>query len=330
MQNHETHVFQSLTPEVIIAAIESAGFICDARILPLNSYENRVYQVGIEGASPLILKFYRPQRWSDAQILEEHHFVAELADRDIPAVPALVLGENSTLAHYQTYRFAAYPKIAGRAPELDDAQTLEIIGRYLGRIHAVGSIAHFSARPSLSYQHFAADSADYLQHQNFIPIDLLAAYSAVAEQLITHLAELFERIPFQTLRLHGDCHLSNILWPEQIPRFVDFDDARNGPAVQDLWMLLSGTREEQAAQLSQILIGYRQFNDFDPRELLLIEPLRTMRIMNYVAWLARRWEDPAFQQSFPWFNTQKFWEQHILDLREQQAALHEPPLLLVE
>lgn len=328
----QSHPYDSLTPDTVLDAVESQGYLSDARILALNSYENRVYQVGIDGAEPLIAKFYRPERWSEAQILEEHTFTQALAELEIPVVPPLTLGAGdtaTTLAHWQQFRFSLYPRKGGQAPELDNADNLLILGRFLGRIHAAGQSRTFDHRPELDVQSFAIDSYRFLLDKQFIPGELITAYRSLCEDLIDKLQQIFPRIDYRRIRLHGDCHPGNILWRDQAPHFVDFDDARNGPAVQDLWMLLSGDRQQQTLQLSEVLEGYRQFCDFNTAELALIEALRTLRIMHYAAWLARRWEDPAFPHNFPWFNTQRYWAEHILELREQLAAMDEPALAVL-
>lgn len=317
--------FSSLMPEHLLDALESIGLRPDGRLLALNSFENRVYQVGIEDEKPLIAKFYRPARWSDAAILEEHAFTAELAEREIPVVPPLPVA-GQTLHHFGAMRFAVFPRQPGRAPELDDPDTLRWMGRFLGRIHAVGALSAFSERPAISLQSFGIDSRDYLLTHDFLPPDLLAAWRSVADQALDGVANCYERAgKVAELRLHGDCHMGNVLWLDG-PHFVDFDDSRMGPAVQDLWMLLGGDAEEAAIQLAHVLEGYEQFHDFDDRELHLIEALRTLRLLHYSAWLARRWSDPAFPRTFPWFNTPRYWQERILELREQVALMQEAPL----
>jgi Ser/Thr protein kinase RdoA (MazF antagonist) len=318
--------YAELGPEQVLAAVESLGFRCDGRLLALNSYENRVYQIGIEDEAPLVGKFYRPRRWSVEAILEEHAFALELAAQEIPVVAPLSLG-GSTLHTFSGFRFALYPRRGGRWPELQDADSRMWVGRFLGRIHAVGAVRAFRHRPVVSVAEFGAEPVAYLCQSGLIPEDLLPAYSSLAEDLLVRIRASFARAgqPAQ-IRLHGDCHLGNILWTDAGPHFVDLDDCRTGPAVQDLWMLISGDRSEQALQLSEIVEGYEEFRDFDRRELNLIEALRTLRMIHYAAWLARRWSDPAFPLAFPWFAQPRFWEEHILSLREQAAALDEPPL----
>ncbi|MDD2702219.1 MAG: serine/threonine protein kinase [Sideroxydans sp.] len=323
---NSTASFADLTPDTMLNALESIGLRCDGRLLALNSYENRVYQVGMEEGAPLVAKFYRPARWADAAILEEHAFVQELVEREIPVVPALTINGN-TLHYFEGFRFSVFEKKGGRAPELEDSDTLEWLGRFLGRIHAVGATQGFQHRPELNIATFGTEPRDYLLANNFIPPDIEAAYRSVIDQALEGVHHCFERAgKVQTLRLHGDCHAGNVLWTDDGPHFVDFDDSRMGPAVQDLWMLLSGEREERVKQLADVLAGYEDFCEFDARELHLIEGLRTLRLIHYSAWLARRWDDAAFQQAFPWFNTQHYWQNRILELREQVAAMQEPPL----
>jgi len=318
--------YAGLTPETVLDALERAGLRGDGRLLALNSYENRVYQVWLEDGTSVVAKFYRPGRWSEAQILEEHAFVLELAEREIPAVAPLVLG-GRTLAEHAGFRFAVFPRRGGRTPELDRRDTLEWIGRFIGRIHAVGATRPFTERPALDAQSFGTEPRDWLLGHGFVPPDLLQAWTSAADLALQGVAHCFERAgAVRTLRLHGDCHAGNVLWTDQGPHFVDFDDARTGAAVQDLWMLLSGERADMTRQLWNVLAGYEQFHEFDPRELHLVEALRTLRLVHYAAWIARRWDDPAFPAAFPWFNTHRYWQDRILELREQIALMDEPPL----
>ncbi|OJX06377.1 MAG: stress response serine/threonine protein kinase YihE [Burkholderiales bacterium 70-64] len=349
--------YARLTPERILDALDAVGLRGDGRFLALNSYENRVYQVSLEDGRTVVAKFYRPGRWSDAQILEEHAFVAELAGREIPVVAPMPLqpaaaghagpvqqrpaegggaaparadppaAQPATLASFDGFRFAVYPRRGGRAPELDDPATLEWIGRFIGRIHAVGAIAPFVHRPALDPVAFGEEPRDWLLAHERIPADLLPAWRGIVDQALQAVQRAFDRAGHvRTLRLHGDCHAGNVLWTEQGPHFVDFDDARSGPAVQDLWMLLSGDRAAMARQLSDVLAGYEDFAEFDRRELQLVEPLRTLRLIHYSAWIARRWDDPAFPAAFPWFGSQRYWQDRVLELREQVAAMQEPPI----
>ncbi|MGL6041986.1 MAG: serine/threonine protein kinase [Deefgea sp.] len=325
-----TAPYFALTPDLILDALESLKLPCSGHLLALNSYENRVYQIGIDDDAPLIAKFYRPERWSDEAILEEHAFTLDLASREIPVVPPLVI-DGKTLHEHAGFRFTVFPRRGGRAPELDQAQTRDWIGRFLGRIHAVGQLNKFQYRAHLTPQTFGRDSLDFLLSNQIIPLDLVSNYQTVAEQALECIASCFKRAEdFKSIRLHGDCHPSNILWTDAGPHFVDFDDARTGPAIQDLWMLLSGDRNEQQNQLADILAGYEDFCEFDRRELHLIEALRTLRLMHYSAWLARRWSDPAFPAAFPWFNTSTYWQDRIAELREQIEIMHEPPLWSTE
>ncbi len=322
------HPYDRLTPDTVIDAVESTGLLSDARILALNSYENRVYQVGIEEGTPVIAKFYRPGRWSDDQILEEHAFTTRLEALEVSVVPPIANEEGHTLLCYDGFRFSVYRRQGGHAPELDNLDHLLSLGRVIGRMHNYGKAGLFKHRPTLDIQSYGIDSARYLLDNNFLPEALKPAYSTLSADLITKVSATFERVEFAPIRLHGDCHPGNILWRHDAPHFVDFDDARNGPAIQDLWMLLSGSRSQQVEQLSEVLEGYQEFCDFNFAELALIEPLRTLRLMHYSAWLARRWQDPAFPLNFPWFNTERYWAEHILELREQMAALDEEPLAI--
>ena len=325
-----SHPFSTLTPDLVLDALESAGLSCDGRLLALNSFENRVYQVGQEDGAPLVAKFYRPQRWSAAAILEEHAFTRELADHEIPVVPPLAL-QGRTLHAFAGFGFAVYPRQSGRPPELDDAGTLEWMGRFLGRIHAVGATRTFAHRPALDLDTFGVEPRAYLLENDWIPPELLSAWESVSAQALEGVRHCYDRAgAVAALRLHGDCHMGNVLWTEGPedggPHFVDFDDCRMGPAVQDLWMLLSGEREVMTRQLGDVLAGYEDFCEFDRRELHLIEALRTLRLLHYSAWLARRWDDPAFPAAFPWFGTPHYWQDRILELREQVALMQEPPL----
>lgn len=320
--------FAGLTPDIIFNALESVNLYSDGRMLALNSYENRVYQIGMEEGQPLIVKFYRPERWSDDALQEEHDFVRELVEREIPVVPALSLSTGKTLNSFKGFRFAVFPSQGGRAPELDNRATLEWMGRFIGRIHAVGAMRPYQVRPVLDIVSFGEESRDYLLENGFLPEELSVAYESVVNQAVEGVRYCFERAgAVQRIRLHGDCHGGNVLWTDKGPHFVDFDDSRMGPAVQDLWMLLSGERADMAQQLTALLTGYESFFDFDTRELHLVEALRTLRLIYYSAWLARRWSDSAFPLAFPWFNTQRYWQDRILELREQVALMEEPPLL---
>lgn len=320
------HPFGSLTPDAVLDALDCIGLRGDGRLLALNSYENRVYQVGMEEGPPLIAKFYRPERWPAAAILEEHAFVAELAEREIPVVPALRI-DDRTLHEFGGYRFAVFPRHGGRAPELDDRDTLEWLGRFIGRIHAVGRLEPFRHRPTLDIASFGEEPVEYLLAHDFIPAELREVYRGVVAHALDGVRRCFERAgSVQYLRLHGDCHAGNVLWTDAGPHFVDFDDSRMGPAIQDLWMLLSGERTDQTRQLGDLLAGYEDFCDFDRRELHLLEALRTLRLIHYSAWIARRWDDTAFPAAFPWFDTPRYWQDRILELREQIAAMDESPL----
>ena len=315
--------YEGLTPDVVLDALDSVGLRGDGRLLALNSYENRVYQASLEDNSYIVVKFYRPSRWSDAQILEEHAYGAELAGREIPVVAPLRIS-GKTLHEFNSFRYAVYPRRGGRPPELEDDKVLEWIGRFLGRIHAVGVVGRFKARPALTVATFGTEPRQWLLDAGIIPRELESVWSSVSAEALDKVEAHF--LETRTLRLHCDCHVGNILWTDDGPHFVDLDDARTGPAAQDLWMLLAGDRETATRQLKSLLAGYERFHEFDRRELGLIEPLRTLRLLHYSYWLARRWDDPAFQAAFPWFGTQRYWQDRILELREQTAVMDEPPL----
>lgn len=327
MTSHPNAMYRQLEPDRLLDAVESTGLRCDGRILPLNSYENRVYQLGLEDGGFVVAKFYRNGRWTDEAIMEDHHFTLSLAERDIPVVAPIQLN-GATLHRCESFRFAVFPRRGGRWPELDDPQTQVRVGRLLGRLHAVGQLEHFEHRPRIGVD-IGVNALRFLLEQGFIPADMTGRY----QQLVTPLLERIETCladfgPFRYLRLHGDCHPGNILWTEQSLFLVDFDDCLSGPAIQDLWMLLYGDRQQMTTQILGLLSGYREFADFDLRELQLIEPLRTLRLLNYAAWLAQRWSDPAFPRVFPWFNTRYYWEEHLQLLQEQAAMLEEPALSL--
>jgi len=275
---------------------------------------------------PVVVKFYRPARWSDGAIAEEHAFVAELAAREIPVVAPLS-HDGRTLHVHAGFRFAVYPRRGGRAPELDRGEVLEWLGRFLARIHVVGAAARFAERPALDVASFGDAPRSYLLAHDWLPADLREVYAGVSAQALDGVRRAFDRAgDVASLRMHGDCHPGNVLWTDDGPHFVDFDDTRSGPAVQDLWMLLSGSRESMEGQLRDVLRGYEQFRDFDRRELHLLEALRTLRLLHYAAWIGQRWDDPAFPAAFPWFGTQRYWQDRILELREQIALMDESPL----
>ncbi|WP_018993603.1 MULTISPECIES: serine/threonine protein kinase [unclassified Thioalkalivibrio] len=327
--NTQPHPYDALKPTVILDAVETTGLRCDGRLLALNSYENRVYQIGIEDATPVIAKFYRPGRWTDRAILEEHAFSQELAAREVPVVAPLVADDGATLHHHQGFRFAVYPRCGGRTPDLEQSDTLQRIGRFIARIHEVGLSASFHERITLEPVALGEQARQDVLASGYLPPELQSVYRDLSADLISRMQRNTEAVgPVPQLRLHGDTHPGNILWTDDGPHFVDLDDACNGPAMQDLWMFLSGEPPEMASQLRDLLEGYETFMRFDRRELGLISTLRTLRIMRHAAWLARRADDPAFVDGFPVFYTPRYWEEHILTLREQAAALDEPALEL--
>jgi len=353
------HPFEGLTPEVIIDAIEAAGFVCDGRVLALGSYENRVYQVGVEEDEPVVVKFYRPGRWSDAAIREEHEFALELAAAEIPIVAPMVFGEpgrgqspagdstgtvpagdcpllespagtvpvddrveSATLLRHAGFRYAIYPRRGGQWPELATEDDRQWMGRFLGRIHLVGARRAFEHRLRLSVEAMGRGSVAYLLDSGLIPEYVGHRYERVVDELLGLVESVFESTGHvKFLRIHGDCHRNNVLWTAAGPHFVDLDDCMMGPAIQDLWMLLAGDPTEMRSQLEDVLEGYAQFADFDYREISLIEPLRALRMVHYAAWLARRWDDPAFPRAFPWFGEARYWERHVAELEEQCFAV---------
>jgi Ser/Thr protein kinase RdoA (MazF antagonist) len=350
-----THPYQSLTPDVVLDALASVGLMGDGRQMALSSYENRVYQVHLDDGSAVVAKFYRPKRWTEAQILEEHAFSQELAAAEVPVIAPLVLN-GQTLHHFNDFAFSVSPWRGGRQPELDDGEVLEWIGRFLARIHCVGAHQPFAHRPALDLLGFGVESRNWLLSHDQVPLDVQSAWektSQIAIDLIAAHASLTtasgqrplndseqqsdsESRGIQLIRLHGDCHPGNILWtPLEMPsaanpgpHFVDMDDARTGPAVQDMWMLLSGDRAQRSRQLAALVDGYEQFRGFDRRELTLIEPLRTLRLIHYSAWLARRWQDPIFPINFPWFGSSDYWQGQVQVLQDQIEAMQEDPLVV--
>ncbi len=344
-----THAFETLTPDLVLDALESVGLRGDGRLTALSSYENRVYQVQLEDGTAVVAKFYRPERWSQAQILEEHVFAAELMAFEVPAIGPLVLPDpasGQTLHHFGGFMFSVSPRRGGRPPELDDAEVLEWIGRFLARIHTVGARKPFTSRPALNVQTFAEEPMQWLLANDMVPLDVQSAWTRGVEKAIAAIRP-YDTLNADTragaqgsgirvLRLHGDCHPGNILWtPADAapnlgpgPHFVDLDDARMGPAVQDFWMLLSGDRQQRQRQLGALVDGYEQFREFDRAELALIEPLRTLRLIHYSAWLARRWTDPTFPANFPWFGSSDYWQGQVQMLEEQLEAMEEPALVV--
>ena len=320
--------YTDLTPETILAAVEFLDYETSGRLLALNSYENRVYRCELETGGAIIAKFYRPGRWSDQAIAEEHQFALELLESEIPVVAPIIIDGDSLFEH-QGYRFALYPLRGGRWPDLETRDDLNWMGRFIARIHNVGRTSSFEHRHQIEVNRMGNESARFLQENNFIPDYLALAYQTLVDDLLKEIQAAFERCgTYNSIRLHGDCHRSNVLWTDDGPHFVDLDDCCNGPAIQDLWMLLSGDREEMTEQMCDLLEGYEEFAELDLKELQLIEALRSLRMMHYAAWLAKRWNDSAFPLAFPWFNTNQYWEQHVLELREQLSRLQEPVLVV--
>lgn len=320
--------FAALSPDAVLAAAEALGIECDGRLFALNSYENRVYQVGSTGHGTLVFKFYRPRRWSDAQILEEHAFALELAAAELPVVAPLAFGAG-TLFRHEGLRYAAFPRRAARAVELDASGSLDLIGRTLGRIHAIGRLSRFAVRPALAIERLGWDARDALLASELLDASLESRYEEVSGQLLQAVEDAWgAQGPFATIRIHGDCHLGNVLWDERGPVFVDLDDCMSGPRIQDLWMFLSGSPDERRGQWNELMKGYRQFADFDESETALIESLRALRMIHHSAWIAARWADPAFPRAFPWFTSPRYWQEHLSDLWQQLEAMSAPPMAL--
>ncbi|MBI3380754.1 MAG: serine/threonine protein kinase [Aquabacterium sp.] len=332
---HADTPYADLTPDLVLDALEALGQRVDGRLLQLNSYENRVFQIGLDSGHFVVAKFYRPGRWSDAQILEEHAFAHELVAAEVPAVPPMALhaelegasvqGDPPTLGFFKGHRVAVSHRRGGRSPELEDLGVLTWLGRFLARLHQVGAQRPFTHRPTMGVDQTGRQARQWLADSDSLPIEQRTLWLAVADQALDLCQQAFDRIDGLRLRrLHGDCHPGNILWTPDGPHFVDLDDACMGPAVQDFWMLLSGDPRDRQVQLNALLEGYESFTEFDWRELKLVEPLRTLRIIHHSAWLARRWHDPAFPAAFPWFGSAMYWQQQIDLLRQQIDVMQTP------
>ncbi|MFN7097556.1 MAG: serine/threonine protein kinase [Gammaproteobacteria bacterium] len=323
MNNNLSIPYDSLDPDMILTAIENAGLHCDGSLHTLNSYENRVYQIGIENAAPIIAKFYRPQRWTDEAILEEHQFALELMEHEIPVVAPFQHGDKTTLHHFKQFRFALFPRWGGHALEIDNLQQLEWMGRFIGRMHAISSCRPFQHRQQLNIKNMGYDSYQYIITHDFLPSYLYDNYCNIVETALQKIEARLQLVNSRSIRLHGDIHAGNVLWNDAGPHIVDLDDCMMGPAIQDIWMLLSGDEHQIHIEIEHILRGYREFHDFNQHELILIEALRTLRMLHYSAWIAKRWLDPAFPANFPWFNTPQYWQQQLQNLSEQVSLLDE-------
>tara|TARA_B110000003_G_scaffold12145_1_gene12206 strand:- start:4957 stop:5955 length:999 start_codon:yes stop_codon:yes gene_type:complete len=320
--------YANLGPDEILNALNSLNYRDNGEILALNSYENRVYRLGLEDDSNIVIKFYRPKRWSDLAIKEEHHFAQELVKLDIPIIEPMKI-DNKTLHYYKSFRFSLWRCFGGRAPDLDNDEILKQLGRLVARIHLHSEMSQFEYRPNLDIHSYGYQSTKFLLENSFIPPDIDEAYRSIIDDLFTNIKRCFTACgSYKIFKIHGDLHPSNILTQDKTIKIVDLDDARNGPAIQDLWMFLSGERAEQERQMTLLLDGYEEFRTFNYRELHLIEALRSLRILHYTSWIAKRWDDPAFKIAFPWFGTPRFWDDHILSLREQLSLTQEPPLNL--
>lgn len=326
----DVHPYARLTPSRVLSAVEAAGgTLCNGHLLALNSYENRVFQVGLEAGGYVIAKFYRPGRWTEEAIREEHRFAHALARNELPVVAPLAGADGQTLHHHDGFCLALFPRQGGHPPPLDDADALTVIGRLIGQIHQIGALSRFSHRPSVDVDTLGWQAREGLHRSPLVTPELSHKLAEVSRTLLTAVEQRMREIDFRAdLRLHGDFHLGNLLWKDNRPYVVDTDDCRNGPAIQDLWMLLPEEPESKARALEALVEGYECFRPLNRAEFALIEPLRALRLINYAAWLAQRWEDPAFPQAFPWFGTPRYWEQLILDLQEQRSRLDEPPVAL--
>ena len=318
--------FTNLTPDLILDAIESIGIYPESGLLALNSYENRVYQFKADDNCRYVVKFYRPERWTDQQILEEHQFAFSLVEAEVPVVSP-IQRDGVSLFKYKGYRFTLFPSVGGRQFEMDNLDQLEMLGRYIGRLHSVAGKQVFIDRPTVNTEDYLHRARQAIVNSQLLSPHIEAPFLTILDQLIDKTEHAYHKT--EQIRLHGDCHTGNILWSNDKLLLVDLDDCRQGPAIQDLWMMLNGDRQEQAIQLDTLLCGYEEFQSFDQRQLALIEPLRSMRMIHYMGWLATRWQDPAFPRNFSWFATDKYWEQQVLALKEQYAALNEPALKLI-
>ena len=330
----ETQFFYDLTPDRILDAFErSTGLRSTGRCLALNSMENRVYEIEIETEEKLrhpwerfrILKFYRPGRWNENQILDEHRFLQQLCDDEIPAVAPQPFLDGKTL-HLDGSTglwYTVFPKVGGRSPyELDEDQ-LKMCGRLLARLHSVGGVSDAEHRVHLTPDTYGRNSLSWLLEKQIIPIQFEKRYEAVVTEICDRTQHLFEKFPVQ--RIHGDCHLGNLLWGDQGPFWVDFDDMVMGQCVQDLWLMIAGRDEHGLKQMSFLLEGYEQMRDFSRESLALIEPLRALRFVHFNAWISKRWEDKSFQRAFPQYETIGFWQEQVSDLDEQLRVIENNP-----
>ncbi len=324
----DIHDYAALSPDVILDALESLDLIAEYNVIPLNSYENRVHLLTLTDGTRLVSKFYRPKRWSDAEILEEHAFSQQLQQAEIPVVAPMMI-EGKTLHQCKGFRFSLFPARGGRNLEIENLDHLEWMGRFLARIHLIGQQKNYQHRPNIDVDNYAMESIYFLKNCPQIPDYMRESYLTIAQQICDACSDVFDRVDFEILRIHGDCHPSNVMWTDDGPHFVDFDDSRMGPAIQDLWMLMSGDPEDMQQQWDALLSGYEEFLEFDEQQIQLIEPLRAMRMLHYTAWIGRRWDDPSFQHHFAFFDSHQYWEQQTLHHKEQLAMIHNPPLRLI-
>ena len=320
LENHPlAGLFNRLMPEQVMDAVEVGGLRCSGRFIALNSYENRVYQLELDDETMVVGKFYRPGRWSREAIQAEHDLLAELAELEIPVASPLELSPGQTIGEVEGILYALFPRVGGRAPEELADEQARLLGRLIARIHNAGASRDAPARPRLTPETFGRENLAYLLKHEKIPEQARASYAASVEALVTRIEPLFRGVPLH--RIHGDCHLGNLIWSPRGATFLDFDDLRVGPAVQDIWMMVPSFDEDGQRQRALLLEAYREFRDFDPAWLRLIEPLRALRYINYATWIARRWDDPTFKRTFTYFGTLQYWEGQIQDLREQIARI---------
>jgi len=326
-----THAYDQLTPDTVLNAIDdvmaASGQMTSGHLLALNSYENRVYQVGMEDSAPLVAKFYRPDRWSDQAIYQEHDFCLAAKEDELPVIAPIQL-DGETLFHYQGFRFALYPRQGGQSELIERSEDFEQMGRLLARLHQTANACEAHLRPEMTPATFAVANRTFLLENHWIPDSLIPAYESVSRDVIEQVEHVWRTHQPSLKLVHGDLHSGNLIWYQQQPIMLDLDDCARAPRIQDIWMMLHGERDQMQSQLADVAKGYEMFLPFPSHELPLIEALRTMRLINYSAWLAKRWEDPAFPMAFPWFNTERYWSEQILTLREQMSALQEPSLVL--
>lgn len=326
----QTRFFFELTPDRVLAAVEASGLRCTGRCSALNSFENRVYEVELDTDEPprnpiarrRVAKFYRPGRWTREQILEEHEFLAELVEAEIPAIAPLAFADGQTLHETAGIFYSVFPKVGGRAPDEFTQDQLRRVGRLLGRIHNVGAAHPARHRIQLTPETYGRANLEYLLSHGFVPPEYRSRYERAVTGILRVIDPWFREIaPEAVIRVHGDCHPGNLLWNEQGPFFLDFDDMVRAPAAQDIWLLVPGRDTESLRDRDALLEGYEEMRHFDRAMLRLIEPLRALRFIHYTAWIARRWQDPAFPLAFPEFGSHQYWASETDDLEQQMRII---------